>query len=75
VVTSPIYRTRSYDVTLNFPASPVMARDLKLNFVSPPSHTVGLRLWPPVEGDQLCWRYTSKTWVPNDTSRDLYMPR
>jgi hypothetical protein len=32
-VTSPIYRTRSYtkfNVTLNFPASPVMARDLKL---------------------------------------------
>jgi hypothetical protein len=29
------------NVTLNFPASPVMARDLKLDFVSPPpSHTV-----------------------------------
>jgi hypothetical protein len=25
-----------FNVTLNFPASPVMARDLKLDFVSPP---------------------------------------
>jgi hypothetical protein len=61
------------NVTLNFLASPVMARDLKLGLY----RLRRVILWPPVlvEGDQLCWCYTSKTWVPKDTSRDSYMPR